>query len=175
MTTPFVGEIQLLAFNWAPVHTSLCDGQALPISDNTTLFSLIGTTFGGDGRTNFYLPDLRGRTPVHLGGDITFQGQKGGLEDVTLTESTMAAHHHPVYGTAEDGDSFFADGATFATSQNNSTLGFAPPVYNAANNLRSIASGSISSAGGGQSHPNMQPFLVISFIIALEGDYPARN
>lgn len=169
----YLGEIRIVAFNFAPKDWSPCDGQSMTISSNTSLYSLLGTAFGGDGRTTFNLPDLRGRTPVgygtsHLGTDYPM-GQKGGLESVTLTQATTPAHTHYVKADTQN------DG-TKASPEDN-FLAIAPnPIYgDTTSSPSSLNTVSIGSTGGGQSHNNIQPSLALMFIIAEDGMYPSRN
>jgi microcystin-dependent protein len=168
MAQPYVGEIRMFAGNFAPAGWMFCEGQLLPISENETLFNLIGTTYGGDGQSTFALPDLRGRIPVHQGSGFTL-AEAGGAEAITLTASQIPAHSHPV----------LASTAT-ATSRN--------PVPDAA---PGVASGdayvgsldavpfnqaqAIKSTGGSQPHNNFQPYLCINFIISLFGIFPSQN
>ncbi len=171
MSEPFIAEIRIFAGNFAPRGWAFCDGQLLPISQNTALFSLIGTTYGGDGRTTTALPNLQGRAPMHpgRGPGLTSRrlGQRGGVETVTLTEAQMPNHTHTLVGNneneGEDND-----------PQNNYTGGD-NGIYAAANNLQAMKGNSLVAQGGGQAHNNLQPFLVLTFIIALVGLYPSRS
>lgn len=171
MATPFIGEVQQVGFNWAPVDYALCDGQLLQISQYQALFALLGDTFGGDARTTVGLPDLRGRVPVGIGLDIVQQGQKLGTETVTLTELQIT-HNHPLQGSDTTGNypRPASTSETYPISNVDSDVGYTTPA-----NLKPIADGSVSSVGGGQSHTNMQPYQVICFIIALDGLFPSRN
>jgi microcystin-dependent protein len=176
MSEPFLGQIMIVGFNFAPRGWATCDGQLLPINQNQSLYSLLGTTYGGDGRTNFALPDLRSRTPVHKGDWIDL-GQKGGMETVTLTINELAAHTHGVKGTTADGDKGKADPdgtRSFATvvpdAEDTNDL-----TYAAAGNLVSMAAGLVPNAGGSQAHNNMQPFLTLNYVIALQGLFPSRD
>lgn len=174
MSEPFLGEIKIVGFNFAPRGWAFCDGQILPISQNQSLYSLLGTTYGGDGRTSFALPDLRGRTPVHRGDGVAL-GRKGGAETVTLTTSEMAAHTHAIHGTSE-----LADRGAVGASGNRgfaTLLGTEPNdlIYGDATNLVNMAPGIVPNAGGGQAHNNIQPMLILSFCIALQGLFPSRN
>jgi microcystin-dependent protein len=172
MSEPFVAEIRIVAFNFAPRGWAFCDGQLLPISQNTALFSLIGTTYGGDGRTTTALPNLQGRAPMHpgRGPGLTDRrlGQRGGTETVTLTEAQMPQHNHTEFG--EDAS------ARANTSQNNA---FSGPrnndVYAPSANLVAMNPNMIGNTGGSQAHNNMQPYLTINFCIALVGLYPSRS
>lgn len=169
MAEPFLSEIRIVSFGFAPRGWALCNGQLLPINQNQALFSLLGTTFGGDGRVTFALPDYRGRTPVHAGGGYVL-GQRGGEAAHTLTSAEMPAHNHTAVSR---------DFAT-ATAPVSNVLGakagrFGTNVYTPASNLTPLHPGSVDSAGGSQAHNNMQPFLTLSFVIALQGIYPSRD
>lgn len=176
MSEPFIGEIKMVGFNFAPKGWAFTDGQILPINQNQSLYSLLGTTYGGDGRTSFALPDLRGRTPVHKGNGLQL-GQKGGAETVTLTTAEMGAHTHQVKGTTADADK--------PSTGNNANRAFATVqpgqgdpndiIYGDAANLVDLANGIVPNAGGGQAHDNMQPTMTLSFAIALQGLFPSRN
>jgi microcystin-dependent protein len=170
MAEPFLAEIRLMSFSFAPRGWALCNGQLLPINQNQALFSLLGTTYGGDGRVNFQLPDLRGRVPLHFGNSFTL-GQRGGEEVHTLSIAEMPAHNHTMQGT-------FPDTANAATSGNNAFWGQVADgstLYstNAANSA--MNSGAISNTGGSQAHENRQPYLTINFCIALQGIFPSPN
>jgi microcystin-dependent protein len=174
MSEPFLGEVMIVGFNFAPRGWAFCDGQLLPINQNQSLYSLLGTTYGGDGRTTFALPDLRSRTPVHPGSGIR-QGQKGGVETVTLTAAELAAHTHAVTGTTAVADR----GAIGANADRcYATIPQTEPndiIYGSATNLVNMGSGITPNAGGGQAHNNMQPYLTLSYVIALRGLFPPRN
>ena len=171
MSEPFIAEIRIFAGNFAPRGWAFCDGQLLPISQNTGLFSLIGTTYGGDGRSTTALPNLQGRAPVHpgRGPGLTAKrlGQRGGVEMVTLTEAQTPNHRHSMhYSTNETG----------VTSPANATWGvdeFGDAWRNATN--VEMNENLLQSAGGSQAHNNMQPYLAMNFIIALVGLYPSRG
>jgi microcystin-dependent protein len=166
MAEPFLSEIRLMSFGFAPKGWALCNGQLLPINQNQALFSLLGTTFGGDGRVNFALPDLRGRTPIHVGNGRTL-GERGGEQAHTLSIAELPEHTHTVAGSsATTGGS---------ASPNGQFLGGGNNVYHAAANLTTLHPGSVTSIGGSQAHLNMQPFLTLSFCIALQGIFPSRN
>jgi len=172
MADPFVAEIRIFPFNFAPTGWALCDGQLLPISQNTALFSLLGTTYGGNGLSNFALPDLQGRAPMHPdqgpGLSLYDLGQTGGSDTVTLISSEMPAHNHPLNADTID----LADtnvpsvNATFAQSSGGT-------LYQTTADAQ-LADTALAPAGGGQPHNNMQPYLVFTFCIALQGVFPPR-
>ena len=165
MAEPFLSEIRLMSFVFAPKGWALCNGQLLPINQNQGLFSLLGTTFGGDGRVNFALPDLRGRTPIHVGNGHTL-GERGGEQAHTLSIAEIPTHTHTL--TVSN------DNAT--TSAPNSSVLMAQAsvdMYRSPTNLVALGAGSIANAGGSQAHLNMQPFLTLSFCIALQGIFPS--
>lgn len=176
MSEPFIAEIRIFAGNFAPRSWAFCNGQLLPVSQNTALFSLIGTTYGGDGRTTTALPNLEGRAPMHpgRGPGLTSRrlGQKTGVETVTLTEAQIPNHSHTVRARTGAGASGTPPGPTAAISKN----GFLDRLYetNGAG-LTNMASETVTDTGGSQAHNNMQPFLVMNFIIALQGLYPSRG
>lgn len=169
MSEPFIAEIRIFAGNFAPRNWAFCDGQLLPIAQNTALFSLIGTTYGGDGRSTTALPDLQGRSPMHpgRGPGLTSRrlGERTGTNTVTLSEAQLPSHSHAL--TA-------ADNATSSTPAASVVAG-AAPLYGAAQNMADMADNIIGNAGGNQPHNNMQPFLGLNFIIALQGLYPSRS
>ncbi len=165
MSEPFLAEIRIVGFNFAPRGWAFCDGQILPINQNQSLYSLLGTNYGGDGRTSFALPDLRGRTPVHVG-DGHQLAQKGGAETVTLTAAEIAAHTHAAQATSSPGDNPSPAGDILAGGAD---------VYGDAGSLTALRSGTVTNAGGGQAHNNMQPYLTVNFCIALQGLFPSRN
>lgn len=168
MAEPFLSEIRICSFVFAPRGWALCNGQLLPINQNQALFSLLGTTFGGNGQVNFALPDLRGRVPVHEGNSFIL-GQLGGLSSHTLSIAEIPTHSHIVSGTAEPTDGIIP------TSQS-MLAGSAPSeVYGSASSLEAMHSSTISTVGGSQPHTNMQPYLVLSFCIALQGIFPSPN
>jgi microcystin-dependent protein len=169
---PFLGEIALVGFNFPPLGWALCNGQLLPINQNTALFSLLGTTYGGDGITNFALPDLRGRVPIHMGqgpGLSSFViGQTGGAEAITLTAAQMPSHSHTLNASSQNGSSDTPTGAFPAKSA------AGVPQYGAASNT-AMAAAAVSTAGSNVPHENHQPFLTMNYIIALNGIFPSRN
>lgn len=170
MSEPFLAEVRMVGFNFAPRGWAFCDGQVLPISQNQSLYSLLGTTYGGDGRTSFALPDLRGRTPIHVGSNGGAQhelGQKSGEETHTLSANEMPQHTHALHGTntgngsASPADNVFANAGT--------------DLYNSTDSLVDMNAGAVTNVGGGQAHENMQPYLALNFCIALRGLFPSRN
>src|SRR5262245_14159515 len=164
MAEPFLSEIRIMSFVFAPKGWALCDGQLLPINQNQALFSLLGTTFGGDGRVNFGLPDLRGRTPIHVGGGYTL-GERGGEQAHTLSIAELPTHSHVMSGTPTAGTSAFPANNLLATTPSQ--------LYRQADNLVAMNASSIANTGGSQAHLNMQPFLTLSFCIALQGIFPS--
>ena len=169
MAQPYVGEIRMFAGNFAPAGWMFCEGQLLPISEYETLFSLISTTYGGNGAEDFGLPDLRGRVPVHQSSNLEFVvGQKAGVEEVTLTTPQIPAHSHPLIGTTGSGSQANPANALLATST--VITPYAPETATAA-----MATTAISPVGGNQPHTNMQPYLCVSFIISLYGIYPSPS
>lgn len=175
---PFIGMIVQFGGNFAPRNWALCDGALLSISQNQALFSILGTTYGGDGRTTFKLPDLRGRVAIHPGsgpGLSTYSlGQVGGSEEVTLTVHQMPSHNHTalINATEEDADTNEANGHILCNSVGSTMYYNGDPESNVALRSNSVT---VGSTGGGSGHPNIQPFQCINFIIALVGTYPSRN
>lgn len=169
MAQPYVGEIRMFAGNFEPAGWMFCEGQILPISENETLFTLIGTTYGGDGESTFALPDLRGRSPLHQGGGYVL-AETGGVEEVTLTVNQMAAHSHPPLGSTKAGVTAKPSGGVWAAWSDN-LYGDTPPV----NQLVAMDANSIGHTGGNQPHENMPPYLPVSFIISLFGIYPPQT
>jgi microcystin-dependent protein len=170
MSEPFLAEVRIVGFNFAPRGWAFCDGQILPINQNQSLYSLLGTTYGGDGRTSFALPDLRGRTPIHVGssnGSNHLLGQKSGEETHTLSANEMPNHTHAFKASNTTGDSPIPTNNVLASSLNE--------IYRAASDLINMNSGAITSVGGSQAHENMQPYLTLNFCIALQGLFPSRN
>jgi microcystin-dependent protein len=174
MATPFVGEIRIFAGNFAPRGYAFCNGQLLPISQNQALFSLIGTFYGGDGKATFALPDLRGRVPIHMGQGPGLspyvQGQLGGAENVTLLSTQIPAHSHPVNAIAAGGNSASPSGSLPAIESTGTSLDYSSGGANA-----TMSSAMIGGNSGGQPHSNIQPYLTVNFIIALQGVFPSRN
>ena len=171
MSEPFIAEIRIFAGNFAPRGWAFCNGQLLPISQNTALFSLIGTTYGGDGRTTTALPNLEGRAPMHpgRGPGLTARrlGERGGAETVTLTEAQMPSHGHDYQGTNATAQQAEPGGAHPARSPDEDAYGSGATV--------AMSADATGHNGGGQPHNNLQPFLVLNFIIALTGLYPSRS
>jgi microcystin-dependent protein len=167
MAQPYVGEIRIFAGNFAPAGWMFCEGQLMPISENETLFQLIGTTYGGDGQSTFALPDLRGRLPMHQGGGFVL-AETGGAETVTITVNTMPSHTHPLLGTSNAADSPNVQTALVATGLV-SQLYFGDPPDAVG------APQAISSVGGSQPHDNFQPYLCVDFIISLFGIFPSQT
>src|ERR1700681_4270815 len=165
MSQPYVGEIRMFGGNFAPAGWMFCEGQLLPISEYETLFNLVGTTYGGDGQSTFALPDLRGRLPIHMGGGFTW-ADTGGVEQVTLTTSQIAAHRHPFIATVNIGGANTPGNNVVAQS---STV----KVYSAVAPGVTLGQSSITMTGGSQPHTNFQPYLCVDFIISLFGVFPS--
>jgi microcystin-dependent protein len=165
MAEPFLSEIRIFSFVFAPKGWALCNGQLLPINQNQALFSLLGTTFGGDGRVNFGLPDLRGRIPIHVGSSHTL-GERGGEQAHTLSIAEIPTHTHVLKGAEATADTNTATGAY---------LGSAAALYHAPTSLTTLAAATVTNTGGSQAHLNMQPFLTLTFGIALQGIFPSPN
>jgi microcystin-dependent protein len=163
-TAPFLSELRIFSFNFAPKGWAQCSGQLLPINQNHALFSLLGTMYGGDGRVNFALPDLRGRVPVHHGGSFN-QGQVGGETAHTLTAAEQPAHSHRAQGSSANSD---------ASNPAGNVLGAANNMYAPAGNLTALHPTSVSNVGGSQPHENMQPYLTLNICIALQGFFPSQ-
>lgn len=164
MSDPFLGEIKLVGFDFAPMYWASCDGQLMSIQQNQALYSLIGTIYGGDGYTNFALPDLRGRVPMHRG-SLHSPGARAGAE-MSTAPTQLPQHTHTLYASADQGTTPVPTGNVLATSVHN--------IYGSAANTVAMNSGAVSTLTGGP-HANMQPFLVLHFIIALAGLYPTRD
>ena len=169
MAEPFLSEIRIMSFVFAPKGWALCNGQLLPINQNQALFSLLGTTFGGDGRVNFALPNLQGRTPIHAGNGQTL-GELGGEQAHTLSIAELPTHTHVLSGTSANTD----PNGTIVPTGNLLATG-AAEIYAAANNLVAMGPSAVSNTGGSQAHLNMQPFLTINFSIALQGIFPSQT
>ena len=165
MAEPFLSEIRLFSFNFPPKGWAFCNGQFLPINQNQALFSLLGTTYGGNGQTTFALPDLRGRCATHEGAGFTL-GQAGGEIAHTLTQNELPTHLHSLQGANKDGDQPIPTGFLLGNVNN---------LYRAATNLTTLLAGTVTNVGGSQAHTNMSPYLVINFCIALQGIFPSQN
>lgn len=169
MSEPFLAEVRLVGFSFAPRGWAFCDGQILPINQNQSLYSLLGTTYGGDGRTSFALPDLRGRTPLHVGGGHTL-GSKSGEETRTLSAAEMPQHNHVLQGTSAAANS--PSPSNTRVWGNADISAYRSPSGAAIGNMAGEA---LTNVGGGQAHNNMQPWLAVNFCIALRGLFPSRN
>ncbi|CAM2007922.1 phage tail protein [Acanthopleuribacter pedis] len=169
MSEPFLAEVRIVGFNFAPRGWAFCDGQILPINQNQSLYSLLGTTYGGDGRTSFALPDMRGRAPMHVGNGHR-EGQKSGEETHTLAANEMPNHQHSLTAVSTD--------ATAVLPTSSLLLASVPTrlysEYSAAEAV-TLHTGTIANVGGGQAHENMQPYIAVNFCIALQGLFPSRN
>jgi len=165
MAEPFLSEIRIFSFSFAPKGWATCDGQLLPINQNQGLFSLLGTTFGGDGRVNFGLPDLRARAPIHVGSGHTL-GERGGEQAHTLSIAELPTHTHNFNGTTDNADTAVPTGNLFGTSNN---------LYTGPTNPTALNPATVPNVGGSQAHLNMQPFLALTFCIALQGNFPSPN
>lgn len=172
MAEPFLSEIRIMSFVFAPKGWALCNGQLLPINQNQGLFSLLGTTFGGDGRVNFALPDLRSRTPIHVGSGHTL-GEKGGEQAHTLSISELPTHVHTLNGNSANASGF--DPTNMVLAKGAAANGNPINVYTPPQQLSALSPASVTNTGGSQAHLNMQPFLTLSFCIALQGIFPSPN
>jgi microcystin-dependent protein len=165
MSEPFVGEVRLMAFDFAPKGWAKCDGQLLSINQNQAIFALMGTNYGGNGQTTFGLPNLRGRVPIHMGPSNQLS-TVGGEEAHTLSVSEMPAHVHPLTASSDGADQVLPNGTLLGAFNNG---------YRGASNLVAIQPATIGNAGGSQAHENRQPFLVLNYCVALSGFFPTRN
>lgn len=165
MSEPFLSEIKIVSFNFPPKGWALCNGQFLPINQNQALFALLGTTYGGNGQTTFALPNLRGQVPIHMGSGHTL-GEAAGSTSVTINIQQLPTHLHVLQGTNTNGG---------VANPNGATLGAVNNMYGAAASLTTLNPGSVTSVGGSQPHNNMMPYLVLNFIIALQGIFPSQN
>ncbi|GAA4804260.1 phage tail protein [Lysobacter hankyongensis] len=181
MSEFFIGQIMMAGFNFAPKFWALANGQLLPINQNQALFSLLGTQYGGNGTTNFALPDLRSRTPIGYASSVdpSWQppsvqiGQASGVENVTLLSTNLPAHTHSVNASTSNGDNRSAGGRVYATSTSTSS---APNLYAPSTGpLVPMNAQTVAPSGGNQPHPNLQPYSVINFCVALSGIFPSRN
>ena len=167
MAEPFLSEIRIMSFVFAPKGWALCNGQLLPINQNQALFSLLGTTYGGDGRVNFALPDLRAKVPIHVGTGFTL-GEKGGETAHTLSTAEIPTHVHAVNGMSTSGNTNVPSGNMLANSAPNNAWG---PTQS----LQALNSKTVTNIGGSQAHNNLMPFLTLSFCIALQGIFPSQT
>jgi len=171
VSEPFVGQITMFAGSFAPRGWALCDGQLLAISQNDALFSLFGTIYGGDGRTTFGLPDLRGRVPIHIGSGPGLSsrtiGHRSGSESVTVARTQLPSHTHPLQGSTDSATTPDPSGNVFARSSGD--------AYGSEFSASNMNGAAVGNSGGGQAHSNMQPWLAVNFIVALFGVYPSRN
>jgi microcystin-dependent protein len=167
MGQPFVGEIRMFAGNFAPAGWAFCNGQPLPISENETLFQLIGTTYGGDGQSTFNLPNLQSRLPLHQGGGFIL-AETGGAEEITLTVNQIPSHSHPLIASTAVGTAASPQGNVLAASGSSN-------VYRPAPGAAALAPEAVGSAGGSQPHTNLQPYFGMNFIISLFGIFPTQN
>jgi microcystin-dependent protein len=166
MSEPFLSEIKIVSFNFAPKGWALCNGQLLPINQNQALFALLGTTYGGNGQTNFALPNVRGRVPIHMGNGHTL-GEAAGSTSVTVNIQQLPTHTHPLNGTTV--------AATLDAPTNNLVAKTSINSFGGPASLGALAAGTVTNVGGSQPHNNMMPYLVLNFIIALQGIFPSRN
>lgn len=166
MSEPFLSEIKIVSFNFPPKGWALCNGQLLPINQNQALFALLGTVYGGNGQTNFALPNLRGRVPVHEGSGHTL-GEAAGSTSVTVNIQQLPTHNHFEMAQATTNNSQLPAAGAFMCQASN--------VYRTADNLITLNPASVSNVGGSQPHNNMMPYLVLNFIIALQGIFPSQN
>jgi microcystin-dependent protein len=165
MAEPFLSEIRIFSFTFAPKGWALCNGQLLPINQNQALFALLGTTYGGNGQTNFALPNQQGKVPIHVGSGHTL-GETGGEQAHTISIAEMPTHTHLVMASPQNGAQPTIPGAVLAAANN---------LYNQPTQLTSLNPGTITNVGGSQAHLNMQPYLALNFCIALQGIFPSPN
>jgi len=165
VSEPFLAQISIVSFNFAPRGWALCNGQLLPINQNQALFSLLGTTYGGDGRVNFALPNLQGNVPIHMGSGHTL-GERGGEQGHTVSIAEMPTHVHALNATNSNGS---------INNPTNNTVGAVNNMFGLGGTLTAFDPTSIANVGGSQAHLNMQPFLVLNFSIALQGIFPSQN
>jgi microcystin-dependent protein len=168
MAEPFLSEIRIFSFNFPPKGWAFCNGQLLPINQNQALFALLGTMYGGNGQTNFALPNLQGQVPIHKGNGHTL-GERAGSSSVTVTLQQMPQHQHTLVGTTSLATSNAPTGGSVLATSTSSQL------YGGAANLQPMAPGAVTNVGGSQPHTNMMPYLVLSFCIALQGIFPSQN
>jgi microcystin-dependent protein len=167
--TPYLAEIKITPYTFAPKGWAMCNGQLMPINQNQALFSLLGTQYGGDGRVTFALPNLQGRVPVHTAGLVGNVGTQSGTATVTLTIPQMPTHPHQLSATTVGADSIVPVNNLLATGA------ATDPLYSTTTNLTPMGASSVSNAGGSQQHENRQPFLALNYIIALQGIFPSQN
>jgi microcystin-dependent protein len=167
MAEPFLSEIRIMSFNFAPKGWAMCNGQLLPINQNQALFSLLGTTYGGNGQTNFALPNLQGAVPIHMGSDFT-RGEAGGQTAHTLTMQEMTQHFHVLNATSTNGTVLIPAGNLMAPTPSQA-------YHGPDNALTPFSPAAVSNTGGSQAHNNMMPYLVLTFCIALQGIFPSQN
>jgi microcystin-dependent protein len=165
MAEPFLAELRIMSFNFPPKGWAMCNGQLLPINQNQALFSLLGTTFGGDGRVNFALPDLRGRVPIHVGSGHTL-GERGGEQAHTLSIAETPGHVHVANGSSQNASVYSAVNNLNATASG---------LYGGAQNLTPLVASTVTNTGGSQAHLNMEPFNTFTICIALQGIFPSPN
>ena len=167
MSEPFLSEIRIVSFNFAPRGWALCNGQILPINQNQALFALLGTTYGGDGRVNFALPNMRGQVPIHMGSGHTL-GERGGSSAVTLNTQQLPTHQHVGQASQDTGTSLIPGSGVVLSKR-------LSEIYHSPTNLTTLHPATVTNVGGSQPHTNMMPYLVLNFIIALQGIFPAQN
>jgi microcystin-dependent protein len=169
MSEPFLSEIKIVSFNFPPKGWALCNGQFLPINQNQALFALLGTTYGGNGQTTFALPNLRGQVPIHMGGGHTL-GEAAGTEAVTVNIQQLPTHVHVLQASTTQAADSSAPATTEVFAQSKGSQLYSPPA-----NFASFLPEAVTSVGGSQAHTNMMPYLVLNFIIALQGIFPSQN